>query len=262
MRVKVGVAGATGRMGRLIIDQIIKNDYLSLVAATTSVSNNLIGTMITEHVFLHANPEELFKKSQIVIDFTRPEILEEHLNLALRYQTKLVIGTTGLTLEHKEMLVDASKKIPLLYASNTSMGITLMKSLTTQIAKILSPEFDIEIDEIHHRHKVDAPSGTSLSLGEAAAKGRGTSLKDVACHNRHGHIGPRPTGQIGFSVRRGGSVIGDHTVSFIGEEECLEITHKGLSRSLYAKGAVRAARWLSDKSAGLYSMEDVLGLSK
>lgn len=262
MKIKAGVAGATGRMGQLIIEQIIKDDYFALVAATTSASNPLLGTIMADHVFLHCNPEELFTKGQIVIDFTKPDLLEEHLRLAVLHKTKLVMGTTGLTAEHKEMLVEASKQIPLLYASNTSMGVTLMKVLTTQVAKILGSEFDIEIDEIHHRHKVDAPSGTSLSLGEAAAKGRGVSLRDVACFERHGHIGPRPEGQIGFSVRRGGSIVGDHTVSFIGEEECLEITHKGVSRSLYAKGAITAARWLCDKPVGLYNMEDVLGLKR
>lgn len=260
MKIKVGVAGATGRMGQLIIEQIIKDDYFTLAAATTSLNNPLLGAVVADHVFLHSNPEELFTKGQVVIDFTKPELLEEHLRLAVHHKTKLVIGTTGLTAQHKEMLAEASKQIPLLYAPNTSMGITLMKALTTQIAKVLGEEFDIEIDEVHHRHKVDAPSGTSLSLGEAAAKGRSVSLRDVACYERHGHTGPRPTGQIGFSVRRGGSVVGDHTVSFIGEEECLEITHKGLSRSLYAKGAMTAARWLCDKPAGLYNMENVLGL--
>lgn len=260
MKIKVGVAGATGRMGQLIIGQIEKDSLFELAAATTSTQNPLLGARVTEHVFLHSNPEELFIKGQIVIDFTNLELLEEHLQLAVRHKVKLVIGTTGLMPIHKEMLVEAAKHIPLLYASNTSMGVTLMRVVTTQIAKVLGPEFDIEIDEIHHRHKVDAPSGTSMSLGEAAAKGRGVSLKDVACFERHGHTGPRPEGQIGFSVRRGGGVIGDHTVNFIGDEECLEITHKGISRSLYAKGAIRAAHWLWGKPAGLYNMEDVLGL--
>eukprot|EP01039_Chlorochromonas_danica_P014436 gene14436-16852_t len=262
MKVKVGVAGDTGRMGQLIIEQIKKDDLFILAAATTSANNPLLGTMVADHVFLHPNPEELFTKGQVVIDFTKPDLLEEHLRLAVQHKTKFIIGTTGLAAEHKEMLLEASKQIPILYASNTSMGVTLMKVITTQIAKVLGPEFDIEIDEIHHRHKVDAPSGTSLSLGEAAAKGRAVSLRDVACFERHGHTGPRPVGQIGFSVRRGGSVVGDHTVSFIGEDESIEITHKGISRSLYAKGAVTAAHWLCDKSNGLYNMEDVLGLKK
>eukprot|EP01037_Dinobryon_pediforme_P014869 gene14869-15006_t len=195
-----------GRMGQLIIEQIKKDDLFILAAATTSANNPLLGTMVADHVFLHPNPEELFTKGQV-------------------HKTKFIIGTTGLAAEHKEMLLEASKQIPILYASNTSMGVTLMKVITTQIAKVLGPEFDIEIDEIHHRHKVDAPSGTSLSLGEAAAKGRAVSLRDVACFER-------------------GSVVGDHTVSFIGEDESIEITHKGISRSLYAKGAVTAAHWL------------------
>jgi 4-hydroxy-tetrahydrodipicolinate reductase len=224
MKIKVGIAGATGRMGQLIIEQIIKDDLFSLAAATTSANNPLLGTIVADHVFLHSNPEELFTKGQVVIDFTKPDLLKEHLTLAVQHKTKLVIGTTGLTAEHKEMLLEASKQIPLLYASNTSMGVTLMKVLTTQISKVLGSDFDIEIDEIHHRHKVDAPSGTSLSLGEAAAKGRGVSLKDVTCFERHGHTGPRPAGQIGFSVRRGGSIVGDHTVSFIGEDE-LSLIH-------------------------------------
>jgi len=258
--IKVGVAGATGRMGQLLIEQILKDPRFELVAATASSDNPLLGTVVAHNVFLHSNPEELFTKGQVVIDFTTPDLLDEYLDLAVRHKKALVVCTTGLSAGQKERLLKTSKEVPVLYASNTSMGIALMRDLTAQIAKILGPEFDIEIDEIHHRHKVDAPSGTSLSLGEAAAKGRGVLLDDVACYVRQGQMGPRPKGQIGFSVRRGGGWVCDHTVSFLGEEESLEITHKGTSRSLYAKGAVAAAHWLYDKKPGLYSIEDVLGL--
>ncbi len=256
--IKVGIAAVTGRMGTLICQEIAKDNQFQLVAATTSGSNPKLGGMIANNVQLTVNPESLFFETDLVIDFSTPALLEQHVELAVKRNVLLVIGTTGLSDQQKEMLRGASKKIPLLYASNTSMGVTLMKSLVTQMAKTL--DFDVEIDELHHRHKVDAPSGTSLALGEAVAIGRGVKLNDIACYARHGHTGPRPDGQIGFSVRRGGGVVGDHTVSFIGDDESIEITHKGFSRSLYAKGAVKAAEWLYGKPAGLYTMEDVLGV--
>ncbi len=258
--IKVGIAAATGRMGALIRQEIAKDSRFQLVAGTTSLSNPKLGEMIDSNVRLTADAESLFSGTDLVIDFSTLDLLGKHIGLAIQKNVSLVIGTTGASVYQKEEIKKASKTIPILYASNTSMGVTIMKSLITQVAKLLGVEFDIEIDEIHHRHKVDAPSGTSLSLGEAAAKGRGVNLQDVACYTRHGHTGPRSQGQIGFSVRRGGSVVGEHTVSFLGDDEALEITHKGFSRSLYAKGALQAARWLYGKPAGLYTMEDVLGL--
>ena len=256
--IRVGIVAVTGRMGTLICQEIAKDSHFQIVAATTSPSNPKLGETISSNVRLTADADSLFSDTDLVIDFSTPALLEKHVELAIKKNVSLVIGTTGVSAQQKEMLKNASQTIPLLYASNTSMGVTLMKSLATQMAKIL--DFDVEIDELHHRHKVDAPSGTSLALGEAVAKGRGVQLSDVACYARHGHTGPRPEGQIGFSVRRGGGVVGEHTVSFFGDDECLEITHKGFSRSLYAKGAVKAAQWLHGKPAGLYTMEDVLGL--
>lgn len=258
--IKVGVAAITGRMGSLIAQEIAKDTQLKLVAATTSSSNLKQGEMITPAVYLTSDAQSLFLDTDVVVVFSIPALTNRHIELAVEKKVALVIGTTGISDPQKEIIKQASKTIPILYASNTSMGVTIMKSVVTQIAKLLDAEFDIEIDEIHHRHKVDAPSGTSLSLGEAAAQGRGVDLGDVACYTRHGHIGLRPKGQIGFVTRRGGGVVGDHTVSFLGTEESLEITHKGFSRSLYAKGALRAAKWIYGKSAGLYTMEDVLGL--
>jgi 4-hydroxy-tetrahydrodipicolinate reductase len=258
--IKVGIAAVTGRMGNLIRQEIAKDNHFRIVAVTASPSNPRLGEVIAENIKLTADAESLFFNTDLVIDFSTPTLVEKHVELAVKNKVSLIIGTTGLSTQEKQIIEKAAQTIPILYASNTSMGVTLMKSLVTQMAKVLDSEFDIEIDEIHHRHKVDAPSGTSLSLAEAAAKGRGVKLDDAACYTRYGYTGTRPKGQIGFSVRRGGGVVGEHTVSFFGMEECLEITHKGFSRASYVKGTIAAARWLYGKRAGLYGMEDVLGL--
>lgn len=232
---KIGVLGSTGRMGSAIL-RLLEQDETFLISHTT----------------------DIFTASDVVIDFTSPAILDAHVKLAVEHQVPIIIGTTGLAENQKNNLITASKHIPVLWAENTSFGIAILSNLVEEMARLLDVSFDIEINETHHRHKIDAPSGTALSLGEAAAAGRNVRLNDVACYTRHGNIGPRPVGQIGFSTQRGGTIVGEHTVRFIGDEESIELTHKGYSRDLYAKGAILAAKWLVEKKPGLYKIRDVL----
>lgn len=232
---RIGVLGKTGRMGSAIL-KLLEQDEACVISAA----------------------EDIFSTSDVVIDFTNPAATDSHVNLAVEHKIPIVIGTTGLSEEQKTNLTTASQNIPILWAANMSFGIAILSNLVKEVARLLDVSFDIEINEIHHRHKIDAPSGTALSLGEAAARGRSVKLSDVACYTRHGNIGPRPVGQIGFSTGRGGTTIGEHTVRFLGDEESIELTHKGYSRDLYAKGAIRAAKWLVRHEAGLYQMSDVL----
>ncbi len=242
----VGVLGSTGRMGRAILEALENHPRCVLSMAGT-----------------RENLEPLFKTSDVVVDFTTPEALTAHIDLSLKYSKPLVIGTTGLHPHHKLIFSSASSKIPLVVSSNMSMGIALLTSFVEKAAHFLDESYDIEIMEVHHRHKKDAPSGTSLMLGQAAAKGRGKALERLQCSHHHpdqGEKRPREKGAIGFSVQRGGMVIGDHSVRFMGDEEMLELSHRGLSRAVYARGALRAAEWVTKQKPGLYSMGDVLGL--
>lgn len=239
--IHVGVLGSSGRMGQAIL-QALQNHP----RCTLSVS----GT--------RDNSDQLFKVSDVVIDFTSPESLEAHLNLSLDSKKPLVVGTTGLLPHHHQLTSSAATQIPLVVASNMSLGITLLRNFVEKAAHYLDETYDIEITELHHRHKKDAPSGTSLLLGESAAKGRKETLDNLKCD--HTQAGERKTGSIGFSVQRGGAVIGDHSVRFIGDEEMLEFSHRGLSRVIYAKGALRAAEWIIKQKPGLYSMVDIFGL--
>lgn len=239
--IKVGVLGSTGRMGQAILGELGDNTRCRL---------SLAGT--------RENLDSLFEASDVVIDFTTADALTTHLNLSLDHKIPLVVGTTGLKPHHRKLLPSAAIKIPLVVSSNMSIGITLLTNFAEKAAHYLDENFDIEIAELHHRHKKDAPSGTSLLLGQSAAKGRGKRLDDLRCERNH--PGERKRGSIGFSVQRGGAVIGDHSVRFIGDEEMLELSHRGLSRSVYAKGAIRAAEWVAKQKPGLYTMADVLGL--
>jgi len=237
----IGVLGASGRMGQAILGALENHPRCSLSVAGT-----------------RENVSSLFEGSDVVIDFTSSETLSAHLNLGLSHKKPLVIGTTGLQQKHETLLTSASGKIPLVVASNMSIGMTVLSNLVQQAANLLDETYDIEISELHHRHKKDAPSGTALMLGHAAAKGRGKTLQELQCGpDRQGE---RRKGSIGFSVKRGGMVIGDHTAGFIGDDEMIELSHRGLSRSVYAKGALRAAEWVIKQKPGFYSMKDVLGL--
>lgn len=239
--INIGVLGSTGRMGQAILEALGNHPRCTLSAPGSRD---------------HAG--RLFEASDVVIDFTSPDALSTHVNLGLKHKKPLVIGTTGLLPHHHQLTSSAATQIPLVVASNMSLGITLLTSFVEKAARYLDETYDVEIAELHHRHKKDAPSGTALMLGHAAAKGRGKLLDDLKCD--HKHPGERNQGPIGFAVQRGGAVIGDHAVRFIGDEEMLELSHRSLSRTVYAKGALRAAEWVTKQKPGLYSMVDVLGL--
>ena len=198
--------------------------------------------------------------AHVAIDFTLPAALDANLRAATESGTPLVIGTTGLDLQHRDALTGAAGSIPLVYGANMSVGMNVFMALVQRAAAALDEGYDAEIIEAHHRHKVDAPSGTALALGERVAGGRGKRLEDLAVHGRHGQTGPRVPGTIGFSVVRAGSIVGEHTVLFAAGEEQVELTHKAHDRAAFAHGALRAARWVAGRAPGLYGMADVLGL--
>jgi 4-hydroxy-tetrahydrodipicolinate reductase len=206
------------------------------------------------------DPDALFASADAVIDFTAPDATAAHAQLAARHQTALIVGTTGLGDSHQAALHEAAKTVPVVFAPNMSVGVNLLFALTQKVAATLGVDYDIEIVEMHHRHKVDAPSGTALGLGRAAAAGRQVALDEVKETVRDGYTGARKEGTIGFATLRGGDVVGDHSVIFASEGERVELTHKASSRAIFARGAVRAAVWCQDRPAGLYSMLDVLGL--
>jgi 4-hydroxy-tetrahydrodipicolinate reductase len=237
----VGVLGSNGRMGQAILSALENHPHCSL---------SLAGT--------RENIESVFEASDVVVDFTTPEALSDHINLTLSHKKPLVIGTTGLHPHHDRVVSAASTKIPLVVASNMSIGMAVLNNLVQRAAHLLNEDYDIEISELHHRHKKDAPSGTSLMLGRSAAKGRGKLLDELKGNPQR--EGERVKGTIGFSVQRGGMIVGDHCVRFIGDEEMMELSHRGLSRGIFAKGALRAAEWVSKQKPGLYTMSDVLGL--
>lgn len=266
MSVAIGIVGCAGRMGRMVIQDILATANC-VVAGGTEASRDYIGkdlgTLVGADslgVSVSDDPLALFEASDAVIDFTVPAATRLHAVAAAKTGTAYVVGTTGLSDEDQAEVSRAAESAPVVQAPNFSVGVNLLFALTKQVAATLNTDYDIEVVEMHHRHKVDAPSGTALGIGEAAAAGRGVSLKDVACYAREGQTGARPTGEIGFATLRGGGVIGDHTALFANEVERLEITHKAGSRGIFAGGAVRAAQWLQGKGPGLYTMADVLGL--
>lgn len=264
---RIGVVGCAGRMGRMLVRQVAATSGCVLSGGTERLGGPHVGKDIGTvagldpvGVTIIDDPAELFARSDAVIDFTAPEATERHAALAAQGKVIHVIGTTGLNAGQQEALRRAARHAPIIHAPNMSLGVNLLTVLVEQVARALDPDFDIEIVELHHRHKVDAPSGTALGLGRAAAAGRGVDLDAVSDRVRDGLTGPRKTGNIGFSVMRGGDVVGDHTVLFAGAGERIELTHRAGSRDIYAKGAVSAALWAHGKKPGLYTMRDVLGL--
>lgn len=263
---KIGIVGCAGRMGRMLIQEVLATSGAVLAGGTepsgpavgqdlgTLVGGNAVGVKVT------TDTKALFAASDVVIDFTVPAATKVHAELAAASGKALIVGTTGLGDDVRAAIAAASKKAPVVHSPNMSLGVNVLLALTEKLAATLGPDYDIDILEMHHRHKVDAPSGTALGLGEAAAKGRNMPLKDVARMARHGQVGARPAGEIGFATLRGGDVVGDHTVIFAANGERIEITHKASSREVFAKGAVRAAMWIKGRGPGLYSMRDVLGL--
>lgn len=266
MKTKIVIAGATGRMGHALLQGVFEDESLQLYGALDRAGSPNIGRDAGElfgknaGVYISDNAHETLQGADVLIDFTRPEASMDYLEICQRHHVKHVIGTTGFTVEQKARIAAASKQIAIVFAPNMSVGVTLLINLVEQAAKVLGDSYDIEVVEMHHRHKIDAPSGTALRLGEAAAQGMGQELKDCAIYAREGVTGEREAGKIGFATLRGGDVVGDHTVVFAGIGERVELTHKASSRATFALGALRAAKFLSDKKTGLYDMRDVLNL--
>jgi 4-hydroxy-tetrahydrodipicolinate reductase len=267
MDYRIGVMGCGGRMGQMLVREIANTAGCAVAGGTESPGSDRIGRDVGEVAGLAAlgiriasDPAIVFDAADAVIDFTTPAASVAHARLAAAKGKALVIGTTGMGAADEAAIAEAAKRAPIVRAPNMSLAVNLLFALTEQVAARLGAEFDIEIFEIHHRHKVDAPSGTALALGEAAARGRGVKLNDVAIRARDGHTGARREGAIGFAALRGGAEVGDHSVMFCGAAERIELTHKAASRQIYASGAVKAAQWVRGRKPGLYGMRDVLNL--
>lgn len=244
MMTRIGIIGRAGRMGEALAAAIAGNDALTLSGG----------------IDLGGDPIALAKASDVLLDFSSPKALMDNLGGGVAAGTAMVIGTTGLEEHHHQMIDDAARHIAVLQTGNTSLGVTLLARLVREAASRLGPEWDIEIVETHHRHKVDAPSGTAQLLGRAAAKGRGILLDTNCERGRDGITGARRVGAIGFASLRGGTVAGDHTVMFAADDERIELTHRAENRTIFASGALKAALWLVGQPAGRFGMDDVLGL--
>ena len=267
MPIRIAILGAAGRMGRALVTTVAATEGAALSAAIEregapelGADAGLLAGIKPQGICVSADLGAALKTSDVLIDFTRPEGTLAAIAACRAAGKPMVIGTTGFTPEQKVVIAVASGEIAICQAANFSVGVNVLLKLVQQAAATLGDAYDLEIVEAHHRHKVDAPSGTALALGEAAAKGLKRNLRDVAIYGREGNIGERQTQTIGFATVRGGDVVGDHTVMFLGEGERVELTHKASSRGNFAGGAVRAALWLAGKPAGAYSMQDVLGL--
>lgn len=267
MTTRIAVVGAAGRMGRTLIQAIDETDGVELTVATERPESSLIGADAGElagigqnGVLLTAHLSGLTDDFDVLIDFTGPDATMTHLDICLSNGKKMVVGTTGLSGEQKETLNKASEKIAVVVAPNMSVGVNVCLKLLETAARVMGNDADIEIIEAHHRHKVDAPSGTALRMGEVVADTLGWKLNDVAVYGREGHTGEREQETIGFETIRAGDVVGEHTVWFALDGERVEITHKASSRLTFANGAVRASIWLEDQEPGLYDMHDVLDL--
>lgn len=264
--VRIAILGASGRMGRAVIQATADASRAVLGAALERPGSPELGQDAgvlaggaANGVRLAAELAAVRDDFDVLIDFTRPEATLAALSFCRANGKAMVIGTTGFSPEQRADVQAAAHWVPVVMAGNFSIGVNLCLKLLEESARVLGEDFDIEIVEAHHRHKVDAPSGTALMMGEAVARGAGRKLKDCAIYERYGHTGARDRQTIGFSTVRGGDVVGDHTVMFLGDGERVEIAHKASSRSIFAKGAVHAATWLANQRPGLYSMRDVLG---
>lgn len=256
---KIAIAGAAGRMGQMLIREIERTEGTSLAAALEGPGSKALGTE-TGGVKITSDAAAAIGAADVVIDFTVPAATVAHARVCVDKGVSMVIGTTGLDPGQTTAIHDAARKVPVLWAANMSLGVNILLALVEKSAALLDPAYDIEVLEMHHRHKIDAPSGTALALGRAAAAGRQVKLEEVWRKSRDGHTGARPAGEIGFATLRGGEEVGVHTVMFAASGERLELSHRSFSRETYAAGAVRAARWLDGRKPGLYGMKDVLGL--
>jgi 4-hydroxy-tetrahydrodipicolinate reductase len=264
---KICVAGAAGRMGRTLIEVLQEDSRLMLSAALEMAGSAALGQDagaalgLTTGVTIESDLDAALARSDVIIDFTRPAGTLAHLAACARHDCAAVVGTTGFSAAEGAQLEDFGRQLPLVFAPNFSVGVNLALQLIATAARVLDQGYDIEVIEAHHRHKVDAPSGTALRMGEVIAEALGRSLPDCAVYGRQGLTGERDPSTIGFATVRGGDIVGDHTVLFAGIGERIEITHKASHRSTFARGALRAALFLEGRPPGRYDMRDVLGLT-
>ncbi|UTW10393.1 4-hydroxy-tetrahydrodipicolinate reductase [Marinobacterium rhizophilum] len=265
--IRVAVTGAAGRMGKTNIEALQLAEGVELSAAIVEPNSSLLGADAGElagvgrlGVTLVGDINDVLDDFDVLIDFTTPSSTMDNVALCARHGKKIVIGTTGLNDEQKAELEVRATQIAILFAPNMSVGVNVCFKVLDLVARTLGDDYDIEVIETHHRHKVDAPSGTALRLGEVVADALGRDLKECAVYGREGQTGARSRTEIGFETIRAGDVVGDHTVLFATEGERIEITHKASSRMTFAKGAVRAAQWLGQRETGLFDMQDMLGL--
>ncbi len=265
-KIKIAIAGSGGRMGKTLLESVLQSDELMLHAALEHSASAQLGKDAGEligdtcGVKITADVAAALEGADVLIDFTRPEGTLLHLDICQKLGVNMVIGTTGFTAQQKAQLGAAAQHIGIVFAPNMSVGVNLIFKLLEMASKVLSHGYDIEIIEAHHRHKVDAPSGTALGMGEVIARTLGRDLSQCAVYGRQGVTGERDPSTIGFATVRGGDIVGDHTVLFAGIGERIEITHKASSRATFALGALRAARFLTENPAGMYDMQDVLGI--
>ena len=266
--INVGVIGAGGRMGRMLIVAVQNNPQTTLKAAIERQGSSLVGADAGEVAAIgHLNVQIVddlaaaIDDIDVLIDFSLPDATEKNMQVCAEHNVAMVIGTTGFNEQQEQVLAKASEKITIVYAGNYSTGVNLSLKLLGMAAKAFGNDADVEIIEAHHKHKIDAPSGTAYMMAEAVAEARGQNLKDVAIYGREGQTGERESGTIGIHAVRGGEIVGDHTVMFIADGEVVEITHRARARMTFAAGAVRAATWVVEQEVGQYNMQDVLGLS-
>ena len=266
--IKVGVIGAGGRMGRMLIEAVQDNSQTMLNAAIERQGSSLVGADAGEvaaigrlEVQIVDDLKTVINDIDVLIDFSLPDATEQNMQICAANDVAMVIGTTGFNEQQEQVLATASEKIAIVYAGNYSTGVNLSLKLLGMAAKAFGNDADVEVIEAHHKHKIDAPSGTAYMMAEAVAEARGQNLKDVAVYGREGQTGEREAGTIGIHAIRGGEIIGDHTVMFIADGEVVEITHRARARMTFAAGAVRAATWVIQQKVGQYNMQDVLGLN-
>jgi 4-hydroxy-tetrahydrodipicolinate reductase len=264
-KIRVAIAGSGGRMGKVLLECVAQADDLVLHAALEHGGSALLQLDASvlggaRGVSITADAEAALQGADVLIDFTRPEGTMQHLEICRKHKVNMVVGTTGLNAQQKAQLGAAAQDVGIVFAPNMSVGVNLVFKLLETASRVLSEGYDIEIIEAHHRHKVDAPSGTALGMGEVVARTLGRDLEQCAVYGREGVTGERDPSTIGFATVRGGDIVGDHTVLYAGIGERIEITHKASSRATFALGALRAARFLKANKAGMYDMQDVLGL--
>ena len=266
--IKVGVIGAGGRMGRMLIEAVKDNKQTTLNAAIERQGSSLVGADAGEvaaigrlDVQIVDDLKAVVDDIDVLIDFSLPDATEQNMQICAEHNVAMVIGTTGFNEQQEQVLAKVSEQIAIVYAGNYSTGVNLSLKLLGMAAKAFGNDADVEVIEAHHKHKIDAPSGTAYMMAEAVAEARGQNLKDVAVYGREGQTGEREAGTIGIHAIRGGEIIGDHTVMFIADGEVVEITHRARARMTFAAGAVRAATWIIQQEVGQYNMQDVLGLN-